>query len=119
MRRFEPRSYVVAYYGFMLTDDEFNWIEAHGLKINTGIRMKKILGGSFEITCVGIPGYPGSCINHRQPPNVEFSVQTEKRTKSAFLKGFLMVKTLGKPIEQGQEFFIDYGADAQEILKIQ
>jgi hypothetical protein len=93
-RRFDAHSFVVCYYGYIITRNEFDWIEQQGFNINTGINLKRMLGGNVDLTCIGIPGFPGSVINHRETPNAQFFMDVQKRTKHCFMKGFLFVKTL-------------------------
>ena len=112
---FAKSSHVVDYYGFILTDCEYDWIlPAFHYKIYTGVELKKLLGGSLELSLVGEPGWPGSLINHNKPANCRFRIYKEKYNERGFKKGFVVVETL-KAIKKGDELFIDYGPMAKEI----
>jgi hypothetical protein len=120
-RRIPRRSFVVNYHGYILTEAEFMWIESRGYKLNTGIQLDFVLGGKNEkdkLTCVGMPGWPGSVVNHSDTPNCGFYIYTEKCSSNGFNSGFLVVETLDKAIEIGEEFLVDYGKMADAIIAI-
>ena len=120
-RRFSRRSFVVRYYGYILTEDEYMWIESRGYKLNTGIQLDFALGGRNEqdkLTCVGMPGWPGSVVNHSTEPNCGFYIYTDKCRSNGFDSGFLVVETLDKAVEVGDEFVVNYGKMADAINAI-
>ena len=65
-----------------------------------------------------MPGWPGSAINHSDQPNCGFFIYTEKCGLNGFDSGFLVVKTLCKAVEIGDEFVCNYGKMADALVAI-
>ena len=118
-RLFSARSTICNYFGYILTNREFEWIVANGFFINTGVNLSKC-GFKTKVPCsmVGVPGYPGSVINHKPSPhnNCRFVLYQQKQTKTGFMDGWLVVEVLReKTVQAGEEFFADYGPEANHI----
>jgi hypothetical protein len=65
-----------------------------------------------------MPGWPGSVVNHSTEPNCGFYIYTDKCRSNGFDSGFLVVETLDKAVEVGDEFVVNYGKMADAINAI-
>jgi hypothetical protein len=117
MRTFNSGDQICDYYGYVLTDKEYEWIVENGFFINTGVNLNGLIKGKVKCSLAGVPGYPASVINHdAERKNCGFVIYSSKQTETGFQKGWLVAEVLkGKTVCAGDEFFCDYGPEANHI----
>jgi SET domain-containing protein len=113
---FNRNDFICSYYGIFVTDDEYEWIDANAVKINTGVSIVKgSMHNPIRLNLIGFPGYPGPCINHHSSSNCEFVIYKNRCTRKGFKKGLVVVQAT-KKIKAGSEIFIHYGEEADRII---